>query len=438
MASEVFQRDMTAARFGLPSFVAEGAFIALLLLAFVGLAPFSPRYPEVLALGESGITGAGDTFRQILYLAIFLSTLMAAIDRRGLAAFSVIPVALVALLAWCAASALWAVEPGVTFRRAMLEVVVVISTMLNVQTLGAERSLRLLRGVLIAVLAVNFASIFISSHAIHQPGEMDPGLVGDWRGLYYHKNIAGGVCAISALVFLYFTIARRSAFDFLLFVAALFFTIMTRSKSSLLLLPISIAMGAIYFRVWKRPLERTIAIVILAIVLLAFATILLWDFGAFTRVLQDPAEFTGRTAIWQAEIAFVRDHQWLGAGFGSFADTGAASPLHNYVGSAWIETVAHGHNAYLQILVTIGAIGFVLAICSLILLPLAAFWRQSDTGALERAFLFAIFTFVALHNFLESDFLEGDSALWLTTVIVLAILRLKPKSHEQRLSWSIP
>ena len=48
-------------------------------------------------------------------------------------------------------------------------------------------------------------------------------------------------------------------------------------------------------------------------------------------MLEDPTEFTGRAAIWQAEIAFIRDHPLLGSGFGTFADTGSLSPLHNYV-----------------------------------------------------------------------------------------------------------
>jgi len=39
--------------------------------------------------------------------------------------------------------------------------------------------------------------------AIHLPGEQDPALVGNWRGLYFHKNIAGAVSAITAIVFFF-------------------------------------------------------------------------------------------------------------------------------------------------------------------------------------------------------------------------------------------
>ncbi len=71
------------------------------------------------------------------------------------------------------------------------------------------------------------------------------------------------------------------------------------------------------------------------LVLFVAAAFIYLDADAIAHALEDPTEFTGRSAIWQAEIAFVRDHPFLGSGFGTFADTGNLSPLHNYVGSAW-------------------------------------------------------------------------------------------------------
>ena len=116
--------------------------------------------------------------------------------------------------------------------------------MLGVDTSGPRRSLELLRYVLIGVLIVNWISIPIVPQAVHLPGEGRPGLVGDWRGLYYHKNIAGAVCAITAMIVLYFTIRKRSWLD----VGACSsrpsgFWSMTRSKSSLGFLPIAMAAG---------------------------------------------------------------------------------------------------------------------------------------------------------------------------------------------------
>ena len=66
-------------------------------------------------------------------------------------------------------------------------------------------------------------------------------------------------------------------------------------------------------------------------------------------MLEDPREFTGRSAIWSAELRYIADHPFLGAGFGTFTDTSSQSPLHNYVSGSWVDAVSHGHNGYLQV-----------------------------------------------------------------------------------------
>src|SRR5438067_7034605 len=122
---------------------ADSAFVLFLLLIFVGLSPFASRDPVALAAGGSG--GAGDLTRQIAYSGAFLFIGFAALRAKGAAVFGSIPPLLGLLLAWCMLSAAWAPTPDVAFRRAMLETVIVVSAMLSVATLGAERSLSLLR-----------------------------------------------------------------------------------------------------------------------------------------------------------------------------------------------------------------------------------------------------------------------------------------------------
>ena len=158
---------------------------------------------------------------------------------------------------------------------------------------------------------------------------------------------------------------------------------------------------------------------------------LILDADVIARMLEDPTEFTGRSAIWSAEIAFIRDHPLLGSGFGTFADTGSLSPLHNYVAGSWVELVAHGHNGYLQMMVTIGIIGFVLAAIALIVVPAWQFWRQRGGDLNERAMLFSIFVFLVLHNFMELDFLEGDAPAWMSFLLMLALLRAPRRGPVQ-------
>ena len=109
-----------ALRAGLRSepWLSQAAYVALLLLVFVGLAPFAVRDTTALASGQDINTGAGDLARQICYLLVFAVIVGCALQQRGLQAFAAVPISLAILLAWCLLSALWAIEPDVTLRRA--------------------------------------------------------------------------------------------------------------------------------------------------------------------------------------------------------------------------------------------------------------------------------------------------------------------------------
>jgi O-antigen ligase len=401
----------------------EFAFAGFLLLVFIGLSPFAVRDPNVLVNGETIAAGEGDLIRQICYLLVFFTIVAVAIHREGWRTLDAMPVMLTVLLVWCGLSALWSPEPDITIRRVGLEVVVVMSVMLSVNNLGVERCLRIFRLVLALVLIVNWISIPLLPQAVHLPNETDPSIIGDWRGLYFHKNITGAVCAVSAMLFLYYAIRDKSRTDWFLLAATIGFLVMTRSKSSMGLLPLAVIAGAVYFWAWRRALDRAIVTVAVLLLVVVAVSVALLNYETISRVLSDPQEFTGRTAIWQAEVAFIRDHAWLGSGFGSFADTGALSPLHNYVGASWVDAVSHGHNGYLQLIVTIGLIGFAIAMVAIILTPAGAFWRIDGMDRLLKAFLFSLFVFFVFHNLTESDFLESDGASWVVFLMMMAVLR---------------
>jgi exopolysaccharide production protein ExoQ len=136
--------------------------------------------------------------------------------------------------------------------------------------------------------------------------------------------------------------------------------------------------------------------------------------------------------IWQAILAYMRDHSLLGAGFGTIAHTGALSPLHNYARGNWVETIADSHNGYLQILVTTGGIGLGLALLAMVVDPLFRFWPLAPKRTGFKALLFAIFVFVLLHNFLETDFLESDNSVWFAFLVMLASLKTRDVSLTLR------
>ncbi len=433
MATDSLALPLAHTRPRFAPWVAEAAFAALLLLVFIGLQPFEVRNATTLAQEAGG----GSLARQICYLGVFCAIIAAAYDKHRLDAVAVVPATFVLLLGWCFLSAAWAAAPDVTVRRAGLEFVIVLSAMLGVETIGAERALRLWRHVLAGILIINWVSIPILPQAVHLAGEADPSLVGDWRGLYFQKNITGAVCAISAMIFLYYFLRTRRWRELAFLVAALGFLAMTRSKASLGFLPVALGAGALYRWGWRRDLDRMIVAVSAGLLLVVLAAALASHSAEISRVLNNPSDFTGRTEIWQAELGYIHDHTWLGAGYGTFADSGGKSPLHDYVDQKWVALQPHGHNGYLQLLVTIGAFGFVLAMAACVAMPLAKFWRRDLANLPLKSLLFAIFVFIVLHNFLESDYLESDGPAWVALLIVIAMMAtMSPRGMRWRRSTS--
>ena len=400
--------------------MASLGFIALLLLVFVGLTPFAPLPSPTAGAAQSA---HGDALRQILYLLVLAPIGLAALQRLGFGAMRAIPFSIFVLLGWCLLSASWSAVPDVTLRRAALASIIVLAAMLSVETIGPERAFRLWRIVLVGILVVNWLSIPLIAAARHLPGEADPGLVGDWRGLYSQKNSAGAVCVMTVLLFLFSRNGRGNWIGWVVTAAALGFLVMTRSKTSIALLPVAVAAGGLYSLAWRDGLSRTIFLFSAVLLLAALAAVGLIGADAIAQKLEDPTQFTGRAEIWQASFAFLRDHALLGGGFGTAANTGGLSLLHNYVRDAWVENIADSHNGYLQILVTIGSIGLLLAMIALLLMPLIRFWPLEPRARTFKGLLFALFVFVILHNFMESDFLENDNGVWLTLLIVIASLR---------------
>ena len=414
----------------LRSWLPQLAFIALLVLVFVGVDAFSPPSP-VAPFGAVADASQGDLTRQILYLATAALIGFAALQCQGLGVIRAVPLSMGLLLAWCLASALWAPEPGVVLRRAGLEVIIVVSLMLSVETLGPERAFILWRWLLAAVLLVNFISIPLVASARHGTDEIDPALVGNWRGLYGHKNIAGAVSAITAILFLFTKTGRGNWIGILIALGACIFLAMSHSKSSAGFLVIALVAGLLYRISWRDGLSRALLVAIIAVTACAGIAFALIDADAIAKLLEDPDEFTGRAAIWAAELRYISDHPLLGAGFGTLTNSGSQSPLHNYVSGSWVDMVSHGHNGYLQVLVTIGSIGFALTVLAALVSPLRRLWAL-DHQAQDafRPMLLALFVFAILHNFMEADFLEGDAPAWAALLLTIGALNANARFNS--------
>jgi exopolysaccharide production protein ExoQ len=411
--------------------IVEIGFVLVLLLIMVGLSPFELRTAAAIAARDAA-TAAGDTVRQISFLSTFALIAFGALRKRGLQAIGAVPVLVGALLLWCLMSALWSDEPAVVGRRAVLAAIFVFSMLLSIDALGAARTLALWRGVTAAIILGDIASCLLVHGAIHQADDLEVGLTGAWRGLHSHKNMAGSVAAAATVMFFYFALETKRRSDILLCMASAFFLVMTRSKSSMGLLPVALIAGVLYRIAWRNKLDRAIAAVaaVLLMIGLTVAVCVEWEFIA--RFVEDPQNFTGRSAIWAAEVSYIRDHPLLGAGFGSFGNTGVRSPIYHYVGPGWVAQIGEGHSGYLEMIVTIGWVGFAIGMIGLLIKPFLEFWRSERTDANFNAMLFTLFVFDVLHNFMESDFIQVTSAQWGQILLIIGLLHASAREMRER------
>jgi O-antigen ligase len=396
-------------------------FVLFLLSAFVGIVPLPlTNNPRLASVGNAG---SGDVLRQVLYVVLFFLIAVFAARAKGWRVLADVPGLLVILLAWCGFSVAWSAVPDIAARRLALTTVIILMAIYSVRSIGPSVAFDLLFKTIGAIIVADWLTIPLFANAVHPAGELDPALIGAWRGLHPEKNTAGAFCAVATLLFITAAFARyRLRWAIALAALAIGFLINTKSKTSLGLLPLSLLGGYLVSAMHRRP---GLKLATASLILFAVSTIALFNNGWFDQLdnyLDDPTGFTGRTQIWDLVLRYAADHFMLGAGYGSFWGVGTASPATDY-GAGWALDVAHAHNGYLDLLAQLGVIGAGLGVCTLIIHPLLILLRTKLRMPRLRPALTSVVVFCALHNLLETSLLSGDNGPWVALLLSIVLAR---------------
>ena len=280
----------------------------------------------------------------------------------------------------------------------------------------------------LAVVALCYlAVILVPQLAVHQSDAVvEANLAGDWRGLYDHKSRAGPMMAIFLFVGLYLLREGRRVSGILLAVAAGVFLLFTGAKQPIVLLPFVLAASWVAARM-RRP---AILLVVLPGLLLVYNLFLVGSVvfpgiaAIDASVLSDPT-FTDRTGIWRFAIDNAAQRPITGWGFFAFWNTGHV--LFNGAGGpdGYAVQASHAHNSYLDLALTTGVPGLLLAIVALVILPIRDYVRaRSDPGSASLATLFLrIWAFCVFCGALETLFFQRDDSIW--TSFLLAVFGLR-------------
>ncbi|WP_262296003.1 O-antigen ligase family protein [Microvirga sesbaniae] len=394
--------------------LAVAAMFALLLLVALGPYASTDTVPSA---------GGGSLMRQLSYGLVFAAAVMAMQVTHDPRRLLTIPVGVVLTLGWCWLSLAWALDPSAAVRRITLTTLVIWTVFITVPQLGYEKTVTVMRRVLLLVLIANYGAVIASpSFGIHQVAQVgDPGLVGNWRGILMQKNFAGAFCAFTIIAYAFDARGIRPILRWLVIAAAAYFLYMTSSKTSMRLTGLALGVGYLYSLYNPRYLLPLICGAAMLSIVLMVLGVSYWEelLAPFER--QDA--LTGRGGIWLVLLTYAQDHWLLGAGYGSFWNIGPVGPVYRY-SNDWVVEVGNGHNGYLDLLVQIGAPGLVLAVATLILWPilkLAAGTATRTRGPMLMAFML----FCAGHNMTESSLLDRDSIVQVFLVLTIALIEME-------------
>ena len=259
----------------------------------------------------------------------------------------------------------------------------------------------------IAAILSLFYCLFLPQKGVMIGGELE----GAWKGIYSHKNAFGRTMVFSTMIFLLQAISNKQ-YKFLLWSGvALSFTlvILSNSKTSLVILLTLLAIFPLYRALcwsysWLIPF-LIIVVFSIGIAILFFVT----QLESILTTLGKDVTLSGRIPLWELVIAKISERPWLGFGYGGFW-TG----WNGESGDIWrIETwePPSAHNGLLDICLSIGLVGAVLAVIVFVTTFLRSLNYLRQTRSIDGLWPLWFLTLLVLSNITEST-LNSRSIMW--------------------------
>lgn len=385
--------------------------VGFILLAVLG--------PFIASLTSEG-AAEGSSFRQISYSVVLVAVfILAAPWRRGWRMIAM-PLPMLVALGWCWISVIWAIEPGISFRRLLLTTIVIWTVFIIAHSQGYRKTADALRVALTLTLVLNYLTVWIVPDVgIHLGIDswLVTALAGNWRGIMTHKNFAGAACAITILLFLFDAKHINARIRGAVLLAAGYFLYRSASKTSMGMVVLSAAIGYGYSMLNRKLRIFLIPGAIIAIC--AIATFMTAYHDAISRLYMAPTAFTGRGQIWATLLLFLKDHPLGGSGFESFWNVGDGGPIYIY-GHGYVTTITVGHNGYLDLLVTVGIPGMIMIVWAVMLWPLIQIVSSERISVEKGSLLCAMVLFCMGHNVTESSLFERDALTGVFAIFVAA------------------
>lgn len=387
-------------------------FFIVFLSVWISFHPF----PD-LAAPPAPAGAGGDVANQIGYSLIFLMLAAWVSFNEPSRLTLLLRPALIATLAWCVLSIAASWAPSAAMRHFVFTLVIMsISAMALLLPKNLRHFSDLLAIVALIVIVLCYLGVFlVPKFAVHQATDfLEPEHAGEWRGVFDHKNEAGANMVLFIFIGLFVARLRSLLLGGLIVALAAVFLIFSGSKTAIGVLPLALILAAVIAR-WPRPVFATVLVIpLLALFnLFSVGTVVFAPIHDLVHAIMSDASFTGRTDIWQLGVQAVAQRPITGYGFDSFFGTDqVAFGLGD--GTNWANGATDAHNAYLNLALTIGLPGMVLATVWAAVLPVVDYCRRTgdaQTGALQMLFL-RVCIYGTFASCFESSIFQQSTSVW--------------------------
>jgi len=269
---------------------------------------------------------------------------------------------LVALTAWCLASAAWSIEPSLTLRRMFTLGATIVFAVALAKQLSSRDVLRLACAYAGLQLALDIAvAAALGNFRPWEAGYRFAGLL--------HPNHEAVNCAL--LFFSSITLGRRaaSAKGAYRMLAAMAFVMLFLTKSRTALL--SCLMGYLLYRLQAVGRSTRVLAVSAAICTVCAAVLFLGGLVGdgltsgvtMDRTDSDVSTLTGRVPLWEELIGYVAAEPLAGYGYGGFWSPNRV--LAMFETQNW--PVSHAHSDYIELALSLGLVGLLLYVSAIVL-----------------------------------------------------------------------
>lgn len=330
----------------------EDAFVigALFLLAKAGLAFFAG--PDATIDQEEGSRG----FQLLAALTYAVSGILVSVRHRKVIAVGRDNLPVILLVIIIVASTGWSVNSAVTLRRS---IALLGTTLFALYLVVRYQPYELIRIVALALgimaVASMLAVIVTPDLAIHQDRH-----VGAWRGVFSHKNAFGRFMTLGVLANALLA-TKQSRFRVLYITTALLCLGLVGMSQSRTAWVVTLALGVAFliFRAFQARLVFAIPLIGFIIALSsAIVIVIASNLQDILFLLGRDMSLTGRVPLWTASLQDIMSRPWLGHGYRAYWLGERSASVDALFAAGWIQSPSHGHNAFLDLCLEIGLIGF--------------------------------------------------------------------------------